>query len=234
MVEIYYVNINCDAASSYLEEARKMIPKDRKEKSYRFRFRKDQYRCVYSSVLVQYLISDKVGKSEKLQFTYNEYGKPYYIGENTIYFNCSHSGDYIVCALSTEEIGVDIERIGEEHFEIARRCFSPEENHVISSKKENFRRKMFYTYWTLKESYVKLIGKGLSIPFQSFSFIFKDMRYQLKDKENHILFYTSVFQEDYILSIASLEQKINSDYKQFSIPFLVKELKKRDLWGIYV
>lgn len=230
MVEIYYVNINCDEASSCLEEARKMISKDRREKSYRFRLRKDQFRCVYSSLIVQYLVSDKVGRAEKLQFMYNDYGKQYYIGEKPIYFNCSHSGDYIVCALSTEEIGVDIEQIGEEYFEIARQCFSSEENYAIRSAKGNFRRKMFYTYWTLKESYIKLIGKGLSIPLHSFSFEFKAKRYQLKDKENHILFYTSVFQEDYILSIASLEQEIDTDYKQISIPFLIKELKKNDFF----
>ncbi len=227
MVEIYYVNINCDEASSCFEEARKMISKDRREKSDRFRLREDQFRCVYSSLIVQYLVSNKVGGDEKLQFLYNDYGKPYYIGDKQIYFNCSHSGDYIVCALSTEEIGVDIEQIGEEYFEIARQCFSPEENYAIISAKENSRRKMFYTYWTLKESYIKLKGKGLSIPLHSFSFEFRDNKYRLKDKENHILFYTDVFQRDYILSIASLEQEIDTDYKRISIPFLIKELKKK-------
>ncbi|MCL6449206.1 MAG: 4'-phosphopantetheinyl transferase superfamily protein [Armatimonadetes bacterium] len=53
--------------------------------------------------------------------------------------------------------------------DIAGKFFSPSEAKDIITLPEKARQERFYDYWTLKESYLKARGMGLSIPLNQFS-----------------------------------------------------------------
>ena len=55
------------------------------------------------SVFDRYNIKDRTLK-------YGEYGKPY-LASGDLFFNLSHCGDMVVCAVCDREVGVDIQRI---------------------------------------------------------------------------------------------------------------------------
>lgn len=84
---------------------------------------------------------------------YNEYGKPYL--DNGLYFNISHSKNVIVCVISDREVGIDIEYLRYSD-SVIRKCFNDKERVVSLNNKE-----IFTIIWTIKESYVKLLGIGL-------------------------------------------------------------------------
>lgn len=97
------------------------------------------------------------------------HGKPYLAGNSEpVYFNISHSGDYIVCAVSDREVGVDVEKIGKERLPVARRFFHPDEIRCLEAREGTERTDLFYAYWAVKESFVKYKGAGLSCPLSSF------------------------------------------------------------------
>jgi 4'-phosphopantetheinyl transferase len=104
----------------------------------------------------------------------NEWGKPRLGGEQAasgLCFNLSHSDDWAILALSRgAELGVDIELVREdlEFVPIARRYFSPREREELFSLPEEEQRAAFYCCWTRKEAYLKGVGRGLSIPTDSF------------------------------------------------------------------
>ncbi|KUJ59138.1 hypothetical protein AR687_24660 [Flavobacteriaceae bacterium CRH] len=96
---------------------------------------------------------------------YNKYGKPYLELDLELDFNISHSGKYVICALAKDlRLGIDIEKIEELNVDSITGVLTKKELfHINSCKKKE---KIFYDYWTKKESVVKAIGIGLSIPME--------------------------------------------------------------------
>lgn len=78
-------------------------------------------------------------------------------------FNISHSGEYVVCALSEgARLGIDIEKRKPFCFMDLAECFSEREQEELI-KSQN-REAIFYDFWTMKESVLKADGRGLSVP----------------------------------------------------------------------
>lgn len=91
-------------------------------------------------------------------------GKPY--AENSSYkFSVSHCGNTVVCAVSKNEIGVDVERIRNIRFKMSEKFACENEIEYIG---ENLDR--FFKIWTLKEAYFKCKGTGLGADIKSVSF----------------------------------------------------------------
>lgn len=115
----------------------------------------------------------------KIALTYGEHGKPY-ISKNMnitpyIYYNISHSGDYVVCAVSDTEIGIDIQKTGKANIKIAKRYFTQTEYmNIIKQPDEKSQGEMFFRIWALKESFIKAVGTGMSLSLNSFEIIIDD------------------------------------------------------------
>lgn len=104
-----------------------------------------------------------LGEPLELVLDYGEKGKPY-LREYPFYFNLSHSGEYVVCAVSDQEIGADIQQCVSVNAErLAGRFFSEEECRGLSSyETEEEKRQFFFRLWARKEAYGKLIGEGIA------------------------------------------------------------------------
>lgn len=108
----------------------------------------------------------------ELAFQYGRNGKPELTGELVVHFNMSHSENLAIFAITREcELGVDIEvlRAIPDLENIASKFFCYEEIlelHSIADK--IIRDEVFLRCWTRKESYVKALGLGLSIPLNKF------------------------------------------------------------------
>lgn len=141
---------------------------EKKERILKFRFKKDAEHCLLADLLARFLIMRRTGLvMEKIEFCYNQYKKPY-IKQKEPYFNTSHSGNMILGAIGSREIGIDIEEMKEIDLDIAKRFFCQEEFEYIVSAGTN-KLQLFFEIWTKKESYIKAVGKGLSLPLNSFN-----------------------------------------------------------------
>jgi len=99
-----------------------------------------------------------------IPFKYTQKGKPYI--EKDVYFNMSHSGDYVACAVGLQPVGIDIEILRQVNLNIAHRFFHPDETTFLNNSLN--KTEDFFKLWTMKESYLKCIGKGLTLPLNSF------------------------------------------------------------------
>ena len=55
-------------------------------------------------------------------------------------------------------------------FEMARECFSVQEENELRNHLSGNVNRRFFEYWTLKEAFIKAMGMGLSLPLGEFSF----------------------------------------------------------------
>lgn len=88
------------------------------------------------------------------------------------HFNLSNTEGLVVCAVATvREIGVDVENVESRRapLEVARRYFSEAEATDLERLPVEAQRERFFTYWTLKEAYLKACGMGLALPLDSFT-----------------------------------------------------------------
>ena len=125
-------------------------------------------RGLMRSVLASYLTCS----ATDLQFTSNAFGKPI-LHARTLHFNLTHSRGAVALAVSgAHEVGVDVEERQRrvDYLGLAQRYFAPDEARHLESISEDERADVFFAIWTLKEAYVKGIGRGLTFPLDAFCF----------------------------------------------------------------
>ncbi|PRW56999.1 L-aminoadipate-semialdehyde dehydrogenase-phosphopantetheinyl transferase isoform X2 [Chlorella sorokiniana] len=139
-------------------------------------------RALVRSVLAGYLPGSPHPRS--LVFGRNMHGKPALLGPHTtagghrLRFNLTHTGAMIGLAVTVEGlVGLDVEglerRTRGDPMRLARRRFSPQEIADLQAcPDDEARTAYFLQLWTLKEAYVKALGRGISAPpgLRSFSF----------------------------------------------------------------
>lgn len=140
---------------------------------------RQQHSAVLTRVLVRTVLSEYSSiEPQAWRFTADVRDKPCVANsQSRLRFNLSHSRDWIVCAVGTGfELGVDVEYChpGRDVLRLAKRFFAPEEFADLRSLSLEQRIDRFYDYWTLKESWLKATGLGLSGGLDSTVFDLQD------------------------------------------------------------
>ncbi len=194
MIKLAYCNID----NLNLKKAYRLLPVSRKNKVDRFRFEKDKKLSCGAYLLLEKLLSE-VGVTNP-SFKLGKYGKSYISNFEDVYFNMSHSGKMVACAISDMEIGVDVEFNDPSiDLNIAKNYFFNEEYESIM--KSDNPSDDFFNYWVLKESYMKYTGLGFNLSLDSFQIVIEDDITLKNDKDN--LKFNLFDVEDYKLAVCS-------------------------------
>ncbi len=206
----------------FYQEIYHSLPEQVQQKVDAFKFPADQQRSLIGDLIVRNYYSEKLDlKPAEIDFEYNEHQKPHLKNIKGECFNISHSGNYVVVAFSDKAVGVDVEVMKKDRRNIAERFFTPSEiKDMNEAGSDEMQIKYFYQLWTLKESYMKAIGDGLTMSLSSFSFAKNaDGFYLLKSKYGaECFFHSQEWNGDAYLSICSkyesLEGSIAFDIKK--------------------
>ncbi|SFB07915.1 4'-phosphopantetheinyl transferase family protein [Clostridium frigidicarnis] len=167
-MKIYAVRI-LDISEEKLNKLCLLIDLEKKCKIEKFINKKDKVRALIGEILIRVIIVQELG-IKNITFEKNKYGKPYLKEYPKFNFNISHSGEFVVGAIDDKPIGIDVEEVKYiEYEEIAKSFFTISEFNYIIKNDSDICLSKFYEIWTLKESYIKCCGQGLSIPLKSFS-----------------------------------------------------------------
>ena len=137
----------------------KALPTERRKKILSCKQKQKRLQCLGAGLLLNKVLS-RYGISSELVYV-DSNGKPIVDG---IYFNLSHSGDLVICAVSEKTVGCDIEKIKDAPKQVAERSFSEEEREHLKTYSGYEYNREFFRIWTRKESYLKMTGAGLRVP----------------------------------------------------------------------
>lgn len=130
--------------------------------------------------------------------------KPYI--KNAPYFNISHSGDFVICAVSKNfEIGIDIEKIKPIKIENFKNLLSKEEVEFIKTHK--IKEKAFFDIWTKKEAVLKAIGTGIILSSWK-NIVLKEDIAILDNTQKWYLKKLNIY-DGYIVHLALPQHKVN-------------------------
>ena len=120
---------------------------------------------VKSRALLRGLLAQHTGvPAQNLDLVAGPFGKPQLADGCGLHFNISHSGGMALVAISSEEIGIDIERMDmpADHRGVAQTVFAPSEIETLESADASNLSETFFSLWTRKEAYLKATGQGFS------------------------------------------------------------------------
>lgn len=172
-MQIAAVHITRQVPRQELADQLALISPDKAHRLGRFRRDEDFLRGLLGDLLVRYMIARCTGLAPgALVFTAGAFGKPCLeTGQPSVEFNLSHSGAWVVCAINSTPVGVDVEQIRPVEPELSRRVFSATEDLQRHFVDPSGRLDQFFRLWTLKESYIKMTGQGLTLPLPDFSVV---------------------------------------------------------------
>lgn len=183
MVYQYAVKITKNLDICIFDYLLEIVSNERKKKIERYKNPKDQWRSLFAEIILRYALKQHYElKSDEIVFSYHSFEKPFLKNHPTIHFNLSHAGDWILCGIGDVSLGVDIELITDIDLNIAKRFFNEYEYKYLLSRPKEEQKKDFFHLWTLKESYVKEVGKGLGMALDSFYFDMKGNEIIMYDK----------------------------------------------------
>ena len=124
---------------------------ERAERVQRCRRDDDKLRCIAGGLFMNKFLGGA-------KITVNEFGKPEC--DNGLCFNISHSGSYVLFALSGSEVGCDIEvvRPRDNWQTLANTVFSLREHAEVEAERPEQQLAAFWRIWTRKEAIVKQRG----------------------------------------------------------------------------
>lgn len=165
MIYVYYTQIGSQLTDARFKTFLDQLPRAIQEQVQRYRKWEDRQRGLFGKLLLQRALYDLDLQSYTLGgLKYNSYNRPYF--DHSVDFNISHSGDYVICAISKEfKVGCDIEKIQEVPISDFTEQFSEKELDEIVKNKEPLRH--FFRLWAQKEAFLKVIGVGLNVPLHT-------------------------------------------------------------------
>lgn len=158
---VFYVKNEIPIPDETFDFLLKFIQPEKRERILKHRVKKNADNMLIGEILSKVAIKNVFGiKILNQDIGYGEHGKPYLIKYPNIFFNVSHSGKYVFCAVCNTPIGIDIQKITKYNPNLAKRICSDCELNIIdksSDKSDEFTR-----IWTRKEAYLKMTGTGIT------------------------------------------------------------------------
>jgi len=228
LVEVFAVDINSENDMSKYCSLMNFIDRDKQDLISKYKYMDDVKRSLIADILVRTVACNFLNiKNRDIVMLKNSYGKPYLKGYDNFHFNVSHSGNWVVCAVDSSDVGIDIENIKPIDFNVAKRFFSETEYNDLMNKTDSERLEYFYELWTLKESYIKAIGRGLSVSLNTFSFsVTNDNIHFITDSDNKSLcfnFKQYNIDKNYKMAVCSTNRDFCSNVIMKSVSELYNE-----------
>lgn len=165
------------------------IPKQKRMQIDKYKNYETKTRTLVAEILLNNLLASQNISYQNTKYFNNKYGKPY-LKNSELFFNVSHSFDYVITTISNKEIGIDIEKVRKTSLKVINQFATSKEKKYILSSDKNIEERIFKIY-TLKEAYFKMLGTNLNHILE-IEFIIKNDKVYCSDKNVKVGFINDV------------------------------------------
>lgn len=198
MVKTYIANIQKlpDPKENY--KILENIWQERKEKILSYKFENGRKESLGSALMLQKVLFQNNLTPQNIKYGQN--GKPEIEG---LHFNISHAENFVICSVSENPVGCDIEKIRSIKSGFEKRFFTQNEVSYLDKFSGEEKLKQFFRLWTMKESYMKFTGEGMKLALNRFEFNIEDSVKVFRDGILQNCFIKEYEILDYCISICS-------------------------------
>ena len=168
-VDLYLYDLDCIEPTKL--EVERVLSAEEIDRAARFKFAPLGHRYTMAHLLLRVVLASYLKTSPaELTFQVGSHGKPHLVDGPA--FNIAHCASTLLIGVAHEGcLGVDVEHMRdfESLDEIVLKNFSSVERAEWQAAAPGERVRVFLRAWTRKESLIKAIGKGLSVPLGAFS-----------------------------------------------------------------
>lgn len=138
-----------------------------------------------------------------------------------LFFNLSHSGNYVICVLANFEVGADIQKRTHVRESVLRHFFSKEEQLRVENcgGDEFLRERTFAQIWTTKEAEAKLTGRGME---QMMERLLKNITQDRPEEERKYRIWQGGIDEEYVWAVAGYPEATEEEPEHLE-PLVVDE-----------
>lgn len=165
-VPLVIYRVSLPESGSFISRLRALIQPDELARADRYHQPKDQQRFLVARSALRLLLGWYTGQHPAdVRFTVGTNKKPVLAGFPTLHYNVSHAGNWVLIAIGTNPVGIDVEPINTafNYQAVLSSSFSLEERRYIDESVPGYQG--FYRLWTRKEALTKATTKGIDDDF---------------------------------------------------------------------
>ena len=148
-------SVDMQTIDAYLD----LLPPERRVRALRYRNERNRLNCIISYLLLRHALKTEFSLHDP-RIAAAENGKPFLPDHPNVHFNISHCPAGCVVGVADRPIGVDIQDIRHFSPRLREYCCSRDELALLSRCAQP--EVEFTGLWAMKESYLKLIGCGIT------------------------------------------------------------------------
>jgi 4'-phosphopantetheinyl transferase len=160
--EVHLWRIDVDQSDYILNHLEELISPEEQLRANKFFHLPDRLRFVLGRGGLKQLLSLYSNiPSSNIRLKIGTHGKPFVQAPDQIHFNISHSGNWVLIAIGSKELGIDLEKITGEFItdSLLEQCFHRHELKLIRESEDP--KVEFFKFWTRKEAFLKATGNGI-------------------------------------------------------------------------
>lgn len=161
-VRFVYVSSDFLKDKKIYDKCLSAVGAQKREKIKAIKNEKASRESLAGELLLMFALKKVKADYEKCEFFFKGQGKPYIKNYKDFSYNISHSAGLVALACSKKEVGCDIEKIRETDVEKLKRILSEDEIKTLDEITDTReKQKVFFKFWTKKESLAKLNGESV-------------------------------------------------------------------------
>lgn len=163
VIHIFYMRFDTSVSNLKKDLYMQFLSDERKRRVHQKKSSEAAMKCMQTGLFLRYGLEQTGYGNFYHDILIREDGKPEIAG-NPVYFNLSHSGEYVVLVIADCVCGIDIQEPVMAKESLIKHVLHENEYRVIRTCDEtdmDERSKILTQFWCLKEAYLKYTGEGI-------------------------------------------------------------------------